>query len=59
MTTATEPQPARPAGPLADRVATVTGGTRCIGAAISRPPAAGELSHVTGQIRAVHGGRDT
>jgi NAD(P)-dependent dehydrogenase (short-subunit alcohol dehydrogenase family) len=59
MTTATEPQPARPAGPLEGRVATVTGGTCGIGAAISRPPAAGEPSHVTGQIRAVHGGRDT
>ena len=58
MTTATEPQPARPAGPLQGRVATVTGGTCGIGAAISRPPA-GEPSHVTAQIRAVHGGRDT
>ena len=58
MTTATEPQPARPAGPPEGGVVTVTGGTCGIGAAISRPPA-GEPSHVTAQIRAVHGGRDT
>ena len=40
MTTATEQQPPRVNGPLHDKVALVTGGTRGIGAAISQRLAA-------------------